>query len=61
VSVAGKILTFLPSHPPLINSFLTDEIFFGRKVEEEEVEKKIDEIFPNCCIRGVTLKQGGGD
>jgi hypothetical protein len=29
-------------------------------VEEEEVEKKIDVIFPNCCIRGVSLKQMGG-
>jgi hypothetical protein len=28
LSVAGKILTFSPSHPPLINSFPRDEIFF---------------------------------
>ena len=48
LSVAGKILTFLPSHPPLINSFPTHRgniIFLGGGGKKKE---KIDEIFPNC-------------
>ncbi len=66
LSVAGKILTFSLSHPPLINSLLTDEIYFLWK------EKKLMGYFqtatsgarqPGSGMAGgqVMTSGGGGD